>query len=134
MSLIHPLCELIVTFRPKMTKFHFRQSQSEIRQKYKVQSVISIPHVLRRSQAHGEHLPRYKTQHVPPQEVCPFSAQQSFGCATSFSGFNNRLDRKSQSPVATVYHLQKINSPTIFSPREKFLTGLMTCLFNIPRA
>jgi hypothetical protein len=49
-----------------MNKFHFRQSQSEIRQKYKVQSVMSIPHVLRRSQAHGEHLPRYKTQQHPP--------------------------------------------------------------------
>jgi hypothetical protein len=46
-----------------MNKFHFRQSQNEIRQKYKVQSVMSFPHVLRRSQAHGEHLPRYKTQH-----------------------------------------------------------------------
>jgi hypothetical protein len=34
---------------------------------------------------------------VPPQEVCPFSSQQSFGCPTSFLGFNNRPDRKSQS-------------------------------------
>jgi hypothetical protein len=48
---------------PKVTKFHFNQSQSENRQKYKVQSVMSFPHVLRRSKAHGEHLPRYKSQH-----------------------------------------------------------------------
>jgi hypothetical protein len=47
---------------PKVTKFHFNQSQSENRQKYKVQSVMSFPHVLRRSKAHGEHLPRYKSQ------------------------------------------------------------------------
>jgi hypothetical protein len=59
---------------------------------------------------------------VPPQEVCPFSAQQSFGCPTSFLGFNNRPDRKSQSPVAAVWHLQEINSQQ-FSHLERISHG-----------
>jgi hypothetical protein len=42
---------------------------------------------------------------VPPQEVCPFSSQQSFGFPTSLMGLQNRPNRKSQSPVVTTWHL-----------------------------
>jgi hypothetical protein len=54
---------------------------------------------------------------VPPQEVCPFSAQQSFGCPTSLLGLQNRLDKKSQIPIA-IYQCAKEQFPVVSHPKK----------------
>jgi hypothetical protein len=74
--------------------------------------------------------PSFPTWISHPRKCAPYLLNSPSVSPLPFSGFNNNLDRKSQSPIATVCHLQEINSQQ-FSPREKLLTGLTTRLFNI---
>jgi hypothetical protein len=59
---------------------------------------------------------------VPPQEVCPFSAQQSLGCPTSFLGLQQQAGQEVSEPVAAVWHLWEINSQQ-FSHLERISHG-----------
>jgi len=56
--------------------------------------------------------------HVPPQEVWPFSTQQSFNYPLPFHGLSNRIDRKSQSPIDIFVHLRKAIPSSSLTWRE----------------
>jgi hypothetical protein len=71
---------------------------------------------------------------VPPQEVCPFSAQQSLGFPTSLPGLQQQVEQEFSKPCSFSLAPSGNQFPTILSPREKLLTGLTTRLFNIPWA
>jgi hypothetical protein len=66
---------------------------------------------------------------VPPKEVCPFSAQQSFGCPTSLPGLQQQARPEVSEHCSHSLAPSGNRSPTILSLRE-FLTGLTTRLFN----
>jgi hypothetical protein len=70
--------------------------------------------------------------HVPPQEVCPFSAQQSFDCPTSLLGLQQHAEHEVSDPCSYSLAPWEINSQQ-FSHLERILTGLKTHFFNIPR-
>jgi hypothetical protein len=66
---------------------------------------------------------------VPPKEVCPFSAQQSFGCPTSLPGLQQQARPEVSEHCSCSLAPSGNRSPTILSLRE-FLMGLTTRLFN----
>jgi hypothetical protein len=85
--------------------------------------------------------------HVPPKEVCPFSAQQSLDFPTSLPGLQQQVDKKSQSPVTNSQHTREQflenlspgenahgpDNPPLrqqISHLERMLTGLTTHLFD----
>jgi hypothetical protein len=72
--------------------------------------------------------------HVPPQEVCPFSAQQSLDCPTSLQGLQQQARQEVSEPCSCSLATFGNQFPTIFSPRDKLLMVLKTRLFNLPRA
>jgi hypothetical protein len=64
---------------------------------------------------------------VPPQEVCPFSAQQSFDCPTSLPGLQQQARHKvSELLQAISMHIGKQLST--FLLLERLLMGLKTPL------
>jgi hypothetical protein len=66
---------------------------------------------------------------VPPKEVCPFSAQQSFGCPTSLPGLQQQARPEVSERCSRSLSPSGNRSSTIPSLRE-FLMGLTTRLFN----
>jgi hypothetical protein len=55
-----------------------------------------------------------------PRKCAPSLLNNPSTTPLPFQDFNNRLDRKSQSTIAIVGLPQKITSPVILSPRERF--------------
>jgi hypothetical protein len=68
-----------------------------------------------------------------PRKCAPSLLNSPSAAPLPFQGFNNRSDRKSQSPVACSLAPWEINSQQ-FSPLERMLTGLTTHFFNVLRA
>jgi hypothetical protein len=58
--------------------------------------------------------------HVPPQEMCPFSAQQSFGYPISFPGLQQQARQEVSEPCSCSLAPSGDQFPTILSPRENF--------------
>jgi hypothetical protein len=57
---------------------------------------------------------------VPPQEMCPFSSQQSFGCPISFLGLQQQARQEVSEPCSCSLAPSGKQFPTILSPRENF--------------
>jgi hypothetical protein len=70
--------------------------------------------------------------HVPPQEVCPFSAQQSFSCPTSLPRLQQQVRTGSLRALSLQFGTSGNNSQQ-FSHLERMqcLTGLTTRLFSL---
>jgi hypothetical protein len=56
--------------------------------------------------------------HVPPQEVCPFSSQQSLDCPTSLPGLQQQARQEVSEPCSCSLVPSGNQFPTILSPRE----------------
>jgi hypothetical protein len=75
-----------------------------------------------------------------PKKCAPSLLNSPSAAPLPFWGFNNKLDRKSQSPTVVVWHLQEINSKQFYhlerishgpaNPRLQYPTSLKTRFFS----
>jgi hypothetical protein len=66
--------------------------------------------------------PSFPTCMSHPRKYAPSLLNNPLVAPFPFQGFNNRLDRKSQSPITVVWHLWENNSQQ-FSHRERIVHG-----------
>jgi hypothetical protein len=75
-----------------------------------------------------------------PKKCAPYFLNSPSATPLPFWGFSNRPDRKSQRPVAAIWHIREINSQKfshlerishgVDNPPLQYSTGLTTHLFN----